>query len=123
MKISYEKLIASSSVIDKLCEQDYLEVEDMLTLSRLLEQVDTEKKHFEFAKQKMFSMFGTEKDGSIVVDPESEGFSEFTTQLTKLFETEVELFFEPISIDFIKRNKLKMSPKDLMQIKFLFSDS
>ena len=119
MKITLEQLYRSYSVFDTLLEQR-LPIALNLKFRNLVKQISPHLLSIENIQASLVNQMGFERDesGSYVVEQKEHDL--FLSDLQNLLGEEVELNWEPLSVQEILDTQLSM--KELEAISFLFND-
>jgi len=120
-----QEIINSTEALRKLSEMD-LPSKTSFKIMLIVKELDTYLKPFEEARNNLIKKHGTvikDKDGKETdqykIDPSNpETIEVFNKEMTDLLNEEIELKSKKIKIDEI--SDLKIKPKDLMQLEFIF---
>lgn len=115
MKVKLIEVYGSVSALNKLMEEP-LPAKISFKLMKLLSLLNNEVKMIEEQRLKLIKQYST--DGIGVADENKEVF---VKEFTDFLNDELDLNWEPISIDSLGEN-LKLSVADLTKIQYLFSE-
>ena len=96
-----------------------LKIKDAIKLTKILKKVTEELTVFRQARDEKIKKYGVEKDGSVVIESDSEYLSVFLAEINEVQGQVLEFDFEPISYDTIGEDS-KIAAKTLLLLNFLF---
>ena len=96
-----------------------LKIKDAIKLTKILKKVTEELTVFRQARDEKIKKYGVEKDGSVVIESDSEYLSVFLAEINEVQGQVLEFDFEPISYDAIGEDS-KIAAKTLLLLNFLF---
>lgn len=118
MKITMGELFNGKDVLEKLVGLD-INVQAAFKLNRMVRAINEELVLFEEQRQKLINKYGeNQEDGSVMVTPENQ--EEFHKELIDLFNVEINLQFDPISVKGL--GDVKISAAELMMIDKLLTE-
>ena len=121
MKVKLGQIFAANPILGKLVEQQ-LPIRVAYRLTRLITRLNEEYYALDSQRIKLLEEYGTPVDGvegQFQFTPENQ--AKFQEQFNELLSEDVELDWQPISIDDLGR-QTNLSVKELSSIGFLFQE-
>lgn len=118
MKVKLVEVYNSVSVMNKILDAE-LPAPIAFKLTKLFKSINEEIKSVEDQRVKMVSKYG-EKDENGSVSVSESNKESFIKEFSDLLATEIEVQWEPISIE--KFDSLNLSTNDLLKVSFLFAE-
>ena len=117
MKVSLFEVYSSVSVLNKLVDLA-LPAKSSYKFVKIMRKFNEELKMLEEERQKLINKYGQEKDGVVTVEEKNK--ETFLKEFGDLLETQIEVDWEPISIDAL--GSVEISVAEITKIQFLFRD-
>lgn len=117
MKVSLFEVYSSVSVLNKLVDLS-LPAKSSYKFVKIMRKFNDELKMLEEERQKLINKYGEEKDGVVSVDEQNK--QTFLKEFGDLLETQIEVDWEPISVDAL--GSVELSVAEITKIQFLFRD-
>ena len=117
MKVSLFEIQSSVSVLNKLVELP-LPARSSYKFVKIMKKFNDELKTLEDERQKLIVKYGQEVHGNYTVSEENR--EQFVKEFTELMETQLEVDWDPISIDSL--GSVELSVAEITKIQFLFRD-
>jgi hypothetical protein len=118
MKVKLVEVYNSVSVMNKILDAE-LPASVAFKLTKLLKSLNDEIKSIEDQRVKLVSKHGQkDENGSVSVSESNK--EEFIKEFSELLSTEIEIEWEPVSVE--KFDGLNLSANDLLKVGFLFSE-
>mgnify|MGYP003589693931 FL=1 len=96
-----------------------LKLKDAIRVTKLFKKITEEVVAFNTAKDDNIKKYGTEVDGVVSINAQSEHWNNFIAEIAEVEQQEIELDFEPIAYESLNEN-VQISPKTLLILHFLF---
>lgn len=96
-----------------------LKAKDAFLLSKAVKKIGEEVETYLKIRDQKVKELGTVEDGKEVLKSDSENFPKFIKEMAEIDQTEIELDFEPFSMDVLGDNYI--SPKTLLALEFMFA--
>jgi len=117
MKVSLFEIYSSVSVLNKLVDLA-LPAKSSYKFVKIMKKFNEELKMMEDERQKLINKYGEEKEGTVIV---LDGNREtFLKEFGDLLETQIDVDWDPISIDSL--GNVELSVAEITKIQFLFRD-
>lgn len=117
MKVSLFEIYSSVSVLNKLVDLP-LPAKSSYKFVKIMKKFNDELKILEDERQKLINKYGEEKENAVTVKNENK--ETFLKEFTELLETQIEVDWEPISVDSL--GQVELSVAEITKIQFLFRD-
>jgi hypothetical protein len=117
MKVSLFEIYSSVGVLNKLVDLP-LPAKSSYKFVKIMRKFNDELKIMEEERQKMINKYGKEKDGTVTVEDENK--DSFLKEFGELLETQIEVDWDPISVDAL--GDVELSVAEITKIQFLFRD-
>lgn len=112
MKITLGELLNGKPALEKLVNLE-ISIKTAYKLSRIINKLNNELQNFEDQRQKLVSKYGEpEENGNVIVTQEN--MEAFSNELNELINLEIELAYEPVSLE--ELGDVKMRASELMLI-------
>ena len=96
-----------------------LKLKDAIRVTKLFKKITEEVVAFNTTKDDKIKKYGTEVDGVVSINAQSEHWNNFIAEIAEVEQQEIELDFEPIAYESLNEN-VQISPKTLLILHFLF---
>jgi hypothetical protein len=117
MKVSLFEIYSSVGVLNKLVDLA-LPAKSSYKFVKIMKKFNDELKMLEDERQKLINKYGEEKDGVVsVLEKHKE---DFLKEFSELLETQIDVDWDPISIDSL--GNVELSVSEITKIQFLFRD-
>ena len=117
MKVSLFEIYSSVGVLNKLVDLA-LPAKSSYKFVKIMRKFNEELKMLEEERQKLINKYGKEKDGTVTVSDENK--DTFLREFSDLMETQIDVDWEPISVDAL--GEIELSVAEITKIQFLFRD-
>lgn len=118
MKVTLETIYVSQNSLTKLINLD-LPITTAYKFSRLVKKIREELATFEESRVALVKKYGNKEDTSGTVRVSLDATEEFSNELKKLLEVEIEVDFEPIPLSDL--GDIKMSAVDISNLEIFFN--
>ena len=124
MKVTLKNIYGASNILGLLVEQQ-LPIRIAFRLTRLITRLNDEYTNLDETRRKLLEKYGTKikesdpNNPSFTFEPENQ--EKFTKEFNELLEEQIEIDWEPISIDDLGTN-LTLSVRELSSIGFIFKE-
>ena len=96
-----------------------LKIKDAIKLTKVLKKVTEELSVFRQVRDEKIKKYGVEKDGNIIIEPNSEHLDTFLAEIKEVQNNTLEFDFDPFEYEVIG-DESKISAKMLLLLNFLF---
>ena len=119
MKVKLIDIYNSVPVMNKILETP-MNASLAFQLTRLLKVLNDEMKSIEEQRIKLVEKYGTKNDGEEAVVVSDENKEKFMGEFSELLNTDVELNWQPLSVN--KVETLQLTVNDMARVQFLFKE-
>ena len=117
MKVSLFEIYSSVTVLNKLVDLA-LPAKSSYKFVKIMKKFNEELKILEDERQKLINKYGQEKEGTVTVQEQNK--EAFLKEFGELMETQIDVDWDPISIDAL--GSVELSVAEITKIQFLFRD-
>ncbi|WP_337872886.1 hypothetical protein [Ignavibacterium sp.] len=111
MKIKLKYIVENTEPIANLLKLE-LPVKTAYKLAKLSNTIQSELREFEQLRNNLIKKYGKQSGDEIKIEPtDKETFGKFSSEITELLETEIEINYTPINID--ELGSIKLSAYDI----------
>ena len=96
-----------------------LKIKDAIKLTNVLKKVTEELSVFRQVRDEKIKKYGVQKDGNIIIEPNSEHLDTFLAEIKEVQNNILEFDFDPFEYEVIG-DESKISAKTLLLLNFLF---
>ena len=113
MKCTLEDLVKAKTSFDKIIKQD-IDISVAFDIKKKIRPILVEFKDYEDAQKKLFEKYGELRGQQYFIKPENSEVA--NTELKQLLEKEVKVDIQKIEIDVLKKQNIRLSIEDLMNL-------
>lgn len=117
MKVSLFEIYSSVGVLNKLVDLP-LPAKSSYKFVKIMRKFNDELKILEDERQKMINKYGKEREGTVIVEEHNREL--FLKEFGDLLETQLDVDWDPISVDSL--GDVELSVAEITKIQFLFRD-
>ena len=120
MKLSYREMLGSISALRVISQAPFTQIVGAYRISRNIEKIDDELKHFQTASDIAFKKHASSKDENESPVVPEKGMPEYTREMDEIIDEEVDV--DILMLEFELFNGIKVSPEYYGAISFMIEE-